>query len=141
MSKFLNLYNLPLKKMKYRFLDGFSEYFSIKLISSMSSRFLNYFTALSDERISSYILRCPCKIGHPLNPMLLTSLLFTAFRLRVIGEKQLSFKSFSLLLRGDYKDLPIAFGVEICYEVFPLLRICSLVYDFRIHENTSSTIL
>lgn len=127
--------------MKYLFFDGLREYFSMKLMSSMSSRFLNCFTAFSDERRSSWIFRWPWRIGHALTPGPLTSLLFTALRLRVIGEKQLSFKSLSKPPIGDCKDLPTAFGVEICCDVFPLLRICSRVYDLRIQENTSSTML
>jgi len=128
--------------MKYLFFDALSEYLSIKLTSRTSSRFLNYFTAFSFDKINSCTFKWPWRIGHALAPGSIPSLLLAAFRLRVMGEKQLSFKSLSKPLAiGDYNDLPTALGVEICCEVFPLLRICSLVYDFLVQEKTSSTIL
>ena len=113
-------------------------------MASISPKFLNCFTVLSDVSINSWILRCPYRIGHPLDWMpeelLGSPMLFTAARLRVIGEKLEAIPD-EFLRQGETRERVCIFGVPIFSAVLDLLISYSLEISIGTHENTSSSML
>ena len=102
----------------------------------MSPRFLNCLTVLSLYKISSYMFKCPCRIGHPQNYCVGSLLLCTAALLRVIGEQQLFGR---LAPQGEAITLLVAIlGVEIFSVVLDLQISFSRVISVLFQEKTSS---
>lgn len=85
------------------------------------------------------MFKYPCRIGHPYEA---SFGFFTAFLLRVMGEKQVSWslELLRLMFGESILDLDTVFGVDIFSVVLLFWINCSLVISDFVQVKISSTI-